>query len=233
MQPRRGGLFGLQMVAFEAGPALQRIVVPGAAGQVFVHVEIAVRENVEPGAFLVADQRRHGVLELLAEVNVEHAGVQRPPPHAHVEPAGARERSGGGAGQNQIGGSGEHGFPRIRIVIQFSLADAAFATPSARESRLLYYVASWTNCWQRGIHLFNSRQFFECHEVWEEVWTPERGPRRLFLQSLIHFAVGLYHTERGNPVGAGRQLRKGLRKLGRLPALPAKASTRHACTARA
>ena len=66
---------------------------------------------------------------------------------------------------------------------------------------------------ERGIHLFNSRRFFECHEVWEEVWTPERGPRRLFLQSLIHFAVGLYHTERGNPVGAARQLRKGLRKL--------------------
>jgi uncharacterized protein len=66
---------------------------------------------------------------------------------------------------------------------------------------------------QRGIHLFNSRRFFECHEVWEEAWTPERGPRRLFLQSLIHFAVGLYHTERGNPAGASRQLRKGLRKL--------------------
>jgi predicted metal-dependent hydrolase len=71
---------------------------------------------------------------------------------------------------------------------------------------------------ERGIHLFNSRQYFECHEVWEDVWTPERGPRRLFLQALIHFAVGLYHCERGNPVGAGRQLRKGLRKLaGYLP----------------
>lgn len=66
----------------------------------------------------------------------------------------------------------------------------------------------------RGIHLFNSRQFFACHEVWEEAWTPQHGPRRLFLQSLIHVAVGLYHTERGNPVGALRQLRKGLRKLG-------------------
>jgi predicted metal-dependent hydrolase len=49
--------------------------------------------------------------------------------------------------------------------------------------------------------------------VLEEAWTPERGPRRLFLQSLIHVAVGLYHSERGNPVGASRQLRKALRKL--------------------
>jgi predicted metal-dependent hydrolase len=64
-----------------------------------------------------------------------------------------------------------------------------------------------------GIHLFNTRQYFVCHEVLEEVWTPERGPRRLFLQSLIHLAVGLYHWEQYNPVGAVRQFRKGLRKL--------------------
>jgi predicted metal-dependent hydrolase len=63
------------------------------------------------------------------------------------------------------------------------------------------------------VELFNRRQFFECHEVLEEIWTPERGPRRLFLQSLIHFAVAFYHDQRGNPVGATRQLRKGLRKL--------------------
>jgi predicted metal-dependent hydrolase len=65
-----------------------------------------------------------------------------------------------------------------------------------------------------GIDLFNTRQFFVCHEVLEEVWTPERGPRRLFLQSLIHLAVGLYHWEQANPEGAIRQFRKGLRKLG-------------------
>ena len=70
------------------------------------------------------------------------------------------------------------------------------------------------NLLARGIQLFNDRQFFECHEVLEAEWTPERGPRRLFLQSLIHFAVGFYHDERGNPAGAVRQLRKGLRKLG-------------------
>ena len=71
---------------------------------------------------------------------------------------------------------------------------------------------------QHGIRLFNDGAFFECHEVLEEAWTPERGPRRLFLQSLIHVAVGLYHAGRGNPTGARRQLRKGLRKL--TPYLP-------------
>jgi uncharacterized protein len=69
-----------------------------------------------------------------------------------------------------------------------------------------------------GIELFNRGAYFECHEVLEEAWTPERGPRRLFLQGLIHVAVGFYHHRRGNPVGACRQLRKALRKLaGYLP----------------
>ena len=66
---------------------------------------------------------------------------------------------------------------------------------------------------REGIRLFNHREFFECHELLEELWTPERGPRRLFLQSLIHVAVGFYHHGRGNPLGAERQLRKALRKM--------------------
>jgi predicted metal-dependent hydrolase len=65
----------------------------------------------------------------------------------------------------------------------------------------------------RGIELFNRGEFFEAHEVWEELWTPERDPRRLFLQSLIHVTVGAYHASRGNPAGASRQLRKALRKI--------------------
>ncbi|MDX2154216.1 MAG: DUF309 domain-containing protein [Bryobacteraceae bacterium] len=72
---------------------------------------------------------------------------------------------------------------------------------------------------ERGVLLFNEGAYFEAHEVLEEVWTPERGVRRLFLQSLIHFAVGLYHYERGNSIGAELQLRKALRKL--RPHLPA------------
>jgi predicted metal-dependent hydrolase len=66
---------------------------------------------------------------------------------------------------------------------------------------------------RKGIELFNNGEFFQCHEVLEEVWTPERGPRREFLQALIHVAVGFYHCQRGNSSGACGQLRKGLRKL--------------------
>ena len=67
----------------------------------------------------------------------------------------------------------------------------------------------------RGIELYRTGRFFECHEVLEELWTPMRGPHRLFLQALIHFAVAFYHQQRCNPLGAERQLRKALRKLER------------------
>ena len=72
---------------------------------------------------------------------------------------------------------------------------------------------------RRGIDLFNQDEFFECHEVLEELWTPTRQPERWFLQSLIHFAVAFYHHRRGNRAGAVRQLNKGLKKIqGYLPA---------------
>jgi len=70
----------------------------------------------------------------------------------------------------------------------------------------------------QGIELFNRQAFFECHEVLEDLWRPTRGPRRLFLQGVIHVAVGFYHHQQANPAGAERQLRKGLKKLaGYLP----------------
>jgi predicted metal-dependent hydrolase len=66
---------------------------------------------------------------------------------------------------------------------------------------------------QRGITLFNNCEFFQCHEVLEEAWTKEVGPRRLFLQALIHLAISFYHCERANPAGARSQLKKGIHKL--------------------
>ncbi len=72
---------------------------------------------------------------------------------------------------------------------------------------------------EQGIARFNAREFYECHEVLEDVWLEEKPPRKLFLQAIIHFAVAFYHEGRDNPVGALRQLRKGIAKLA--PYLPA------------
>ena len=71
---------------------------------------------------------------------------------------------------------------------------------------------------RRGVELFNAGEFYECHEVLEDLWRPSEGAARFFLQSLIHLAVGFYHHQQGNQTGAELQLRKGLRKLaGYLP----------------
>ncbi|HWB95539.1 MAG TPA: DUF309 domain-containing protein [Bryobacteraceae bacterium] len=67
--------------------------------------------------------------------------------------------------------------------------------------------------YRSGIALYDQGRFFEAHEVLEDLWRPTRGEERLFLQSLIHFAVAFHHHGRGNRAGAERQLRKGLRKL--------------------
>src|SRR5208282_3699516 len=101
-------LVGLEILAGEAAPALQRVVVPGAAGHVVVAVQVAVGENVEAGAFLVAEDGGQGVLEFLAEAHIHETGIQGPAPHAEVEPAWARPRAGNGTRKNPLCSDSEH-----------------------------------------------------------------------------------------------------------------------------
>ena len=58
----------------------------------------------------------------------------------------------------------------------------------------------------RGIAEFNRRNFFQSHEVWEELWLSESGPARKFYKGLIQAAVALHHLSRGNAHGATRLL---------------------------
>lgn len=74
------------------------------------------------------------------------------------------------------------------------------------------------NLFDQGRQAFNHERYFEAHELWEELWTPMQGQERRRLQGLIHFAVGLYHLDRGNWIGASRQLHKGLDKTADCPA---------------
>ena len=52
-----------------------------------------------------------------------------------------------------------------------------------------------------GLHLFNDAEWFEAHEVWEDVWRLTTGPRKRFYQGLIQCAVTIEHVRRGNPRG--------------------------------
>ena len=54
----------------------------------------------------------------------------------------------------------------------------------------------------KGIEYFNECEFFEAHEVWEELWADYQGPSRKFYQGLIQAAVCLHHFGNGNIRGA-------------------------------
>ena len=54
----------------------------------------------------------------------------------------------------------------------------------------------------KGIEYFNECEFFEAHEVWEELWAEIQGDSRKFYQGLIQVAVCLHHFGNGNIRGA-------------------------------
>ena len=54
----------------------------------------------------------------------------------------------------------------------------------------------------KGIKYFNECEYFEAHEVWEELWAEYRGELRRFYQGLIQAAVALHHFGNGNIRGA-------------------------------
>jgi len=66
----------------------------------------------------------------------------------------------------------------------------------------------------RGLAAFREGDFYLAHDLWEEVWHNYRGVDRLFLQGMIHIAVGSYHAQCGNSKGSQSQLAKARAKMG-------------------
>ena len=52
-----------------------------------------------------------------------------------------------------------------------------------------------------GIQLFNECEFFDAHEVWEDIWHEAYGLKYEFYQGMIQCAVALEHYRRSNPRG--------------------------------
>jgi hypothetical protein len=71
----------------------------------------------------------------------------------------------------------------------------------------------------RGLQLYATGSYFECHEVLEDLWREAPLRDRLFVQALIHLAVAFHHWSSKNREGTLLQLAKCGRKLaGYLPA---------------
>ncbi|MFE5319119.1 DUF309 domain-containing protein [Paenibacillus sp. NPDC056579] len=71
---------------------------------------------------------------------------------------------------------------------------------------------SYDRLYVEFVYYFNiERDYFECHEVMEELWLEEgRAP---MYQGLLQVAVGLYHHRNGNVSGAIKLLTAALEKL--------------------
>lgn len=68
-----------------------------------------------------------------------------------------------------------------------------------------------------GLELFNRGFYFECHDVWEEIWGDAKGKNKVFYQALIMSAVSLYHFGNENLEGALSCLDKAERQFSQLP----------------
>lgn len=71
-----------------------------------------------------------------------------------------------------------------------------------------------------AIKKFNEADYFECHEILEDIWFDVRGNSRDFYQGLLHIAVGFYHLTKKKPKDASTnfkgtiiQLDKAINKL--------------------
>ena len=68
-----------------------------------------------------------------------------------------------------------------------------------------------------AIFLFNSADWYACHDGFEALWHETAGPMRPVLQGILQIAVAELHLERGNSRGATILMGEG---LGRLKACP-------------
>ena len=66
-----------------------------------------------------------------------------------------------------------------------------------------------------AIALFNSGEWYACHDRFEELWHETQGSSRPLLQGLLQAAVAQLHLERGNQRGATVLMGEGLGRLQR------------------
>jgi hypothetical protein len=74
-------------------------------------------------------------------------------------------------------------------------------------------VIPWEDPAWIGLRHFNDRDYFEAHDVWEEIWMTQRGPSKIFYQGMIQAAVGCYKADFNVYNGAVRLLERALGKF--------------------
>ena len=70
-----------------------------------------------------------------------------------------------------------------------------------------------SNHYRRGIALFNRAEFFQAHEVLEDIWRAAPAEEKKFLQGLVQVAVAFHHYSTGNFVGMRSVMERAMRNL--------------------
>ena len=78
-------------------------------------------------------------------------------------------------------------------------------------------VSEYDPRYRRFMELFNEREFFDAHEVLEDLWLDEHGELRHFYQALIQLAAAYLHLSRGNMAGCRKLLTTAHTLLGSYP----------------
>jgi len=65
----------------------------------------------------------------------------------------------------------------------------------------------------KGVDLFNSGEYYACHDVLEAIWMEADTLERPFYQGILQIAVGLYHLGNHNWQGASILLGEGVNRL--------------------
>ncbi|MCC6547971.1 DUF309 domain-containing protein [Candidatus Sumerlaeota bacterium] len=67
-----------------------------------------------------------------------------------------------------------------------------------------HHPHDWPREYRAFFDLFNHGDYFEAHEVLEDLWAIEVAPLKNYYKGLIQAAVAICHWERGNVSGAWR-----------------------------
>lgn len=73
--------------------------------------------------------------------------------------------------------------------------------------------AEFEEQFERGLELFNAREFYDCHDTIEEIWLQEASTEQPFLQGIIQAAVAFHHHQQGKLGAARSMLRLAIEKL--------------------
>jgi uncharacterized protein len=67
----------------------------------------------------------------------------------------------------------------------------------------------------QGIEMYNRGEFYECHEVLEDIWRAEADEVRYLYQGILQIGVAFHHLGNANWRGATGLLTGGIEKVSR------------------